>query len=698
MNVLAHNKSLPVVHLADREQEELHQKHMEKLSQDIQRTQALFSLAQARSGLGLKAYPARQPDFDSMYRMYARLYDEPPGGKTAQELCEAAGSALAYLRDREAEAMRNCKKPEQSSRYEDRYPFCRQLRYQRGRGRMFLEVPIGYLEDDSTFCCRLGGFNSHGFLNGLTGVGKTSVLHMIISGVVRNYHPDDVELWLVDLKMTEFQTYVDHRPPHVRCILQDGAPECCYSFIDRLDEELCRRNRIFSQNGWKDMDDVPLTVHMPAILAIIDEFDILSDALANLSGDTYRTKLERLLSKGRQRGFHFLFSTQSYSTGIAGLTRKAKLNLGVRMAMHSPDPQEIEDTLGVARAALSDEIKAAIADLPPYQLLYKELGTQGQTVRHVRNFYVDGDTWKQQHAWLDRIGKAMRPGIRGICGYVDKGWMVVNGISGAPFSSAVPALRRCVAERPGTLLLAPGVARALGAVAPVTLTRELGENMLFFCNGDQAPEGARVLRSCLASAKLCGYAAEVWAPGSCRYISSNDARKMDAEFRDQPEELERHIHGLRRVVEQGACGRRLIVIADLPALLKSIPKAQENPGGNTGLTLAQRQEMLCSGLSPREIARQQCGSRPGSGSFREDLEYLLNRGPAAGCHFLIHSTGLRALKGSGIPAAQFNHLLAFRMKRLDAEGHLYSRQLTGLEDENAFYTDGDAVRLYLPYK
>ena len=221
--------------------------------------------------------------------------------------------------------------------------------------------------------------------------------------------------------------------------------------------------------------------------------------------------------------------------------------------------------------------------------------------------------------------------------------------------------------------------------------------MLFFCNGDQISEGSRVLRACLASAKLSGYKPEVWTPGSCRYISSNDARNLGAEFRNQSKELARHIQELRRAVEQGTCGQRLIVIADLPALLESIPQTQTKTG-STGLSLTQRQDLLRAGVSAREIVRQQSGNDPSSGSFREKLEYLLQRGPTAGCHFLIHSTGLRALKNSGIQAAQFNHLLAFRMKRMDAEGHLYGPQLTGLEDENAFYTDGNAVRLYLPYE
>ncbi len=48
----------------------------------------------------------------------------------------------------------------------------------------------------------------HAFISGTTGIGKSVLLHSIIANTIRNYHPDDVELWLVDYKAVEFIEYV----------------------------------------------------------------------------------------------------------------------------------------------------------------------------------------------------------------------------------------------------------------------------------------------------------------------------------------------------------------------------------------------------------------------------------------------------------------------------------------------------------
>lgn len=46
-----------------------------------------------------------------------------------------------------------------------------------------------------------------------------------IAGLIRNYHPDNVELWLADFKQLEFKRYIKHLPPHVKYVLLDESTE-----------------------------------------------------------------------------------------------------------------------------------------------------------------------------------------------------------------------------------------------------------------------------------------------------------------------------------------------------------------------------------------------------------------------------------------------------------------------------------------
>ena len=41
-----------------------------------------------------------------------------------------------------------------------------------------------------------GALTAHALLSGSTGSGKSTTLHMLITSITLNYHPDDVELWL----------------------------------------------------------------------------------------------------------------------------------------------------------------------------------------------------------------------------------------------------------------------------------------------------------------------------------------------------------------------------------------------------------------------------------------------------------------------------------------------------------------------
>ena len=47
------------------------------------------------------------------------------------------------------------------------------------------------------------------FICGASRSGKSTLLHTIITGLIKNNHPDDIEMWLIDFKMTEFSRYID---------------------------------------------------------------------------------------------------------------------------------------------------------------------------------------------------------------------------------------------------------------------------------------------------------------------------------------------------------------------------------------------------------------------------------------------------------------------------------------------------------
>lgn len=228
------------------------------------------------------------------------------------------------------------------------------------------------------------------FIVGASRSGKSTLLQTIIHSVIRTHHPDDVEIWLVDFAMTEFSAYIKQCPPHVRYVIIDNSAQLICDFIDRLVEVMEKRSVIFMRNGWGKLSDVPPDRYMPAILVVVDEFAEMSNILVEMDG--YRNQLEKLLRMGAKYGFHFVFSSQTFTTGTRGLTDTAKAQIQLRLAMKCMESSEVREALTVR--GLSDHDGRLIDRLQPHYVLIKD-NTQRQrqgnqlTYAHVLYFRDD---------------------------------------------------------------------------------------------------------------------------------------------------------------------------------------------------------------------------------------------------------------------------------------------------------------------
>ena len=108
---------------------------------------------------------------------------------------------------------------------------------------------------------------------------------MIINSVVMNYHPEDVEIWLVDYKKIEFSVYIEDRPPHVKFIGIERNEEFTFSLLDLITEEYERRLDVFRQENVRNIDlyKKKRGMHsMARILLIIDEFHLMSQQISEI--------------------------------------------------------------------------------------------------------------------------------------------------------------------------------------------------------------------------------------------------------------------------------------------------------------------------------------------------------------------------------------------------------------------------------
>jgi len=181
----------------------------------------------------------------------------------------------------------------------------------------------------------------HMIVAGATRQGKTALLKLIISQIIRN-HPDDAELYLIDLKGgLEFGRF--RNLPQVKSVASsaNSAESTLTDVLERLRNDMS----YFAQKGY---NDVKTTNIRRRTFVITDEAAELADAKQCLD---YLSEICRL---GGALGYRNIFATQ-YPTADT-LPRQVKQNSDARISFRLP-------TAVASRVAL-DEGGAELLDRP----------------------------------------------------------------------------------------------------------------------------------------------------------------------------------------------------------------------------------------------------------------------------------------------------------------------------------------------
>ena len=387
------------------------------------------------------------------------------------------------------------------------------------RGNKGLDLPFGVDENGNVMRWQvtdtLNEINHSAYVSGSAGSGKSTLLHTLIYGILRTCHPEDVELWLADFKMTEFRRYAQNRPPHVKHIILENSEEVVLDLVDRLYEALDRRIKIFDQHGIKDILTMPEKyrwAHIPLIVVIIDEFATMSQILRNTTAPSdisYPQKLENLLSKGRAYGFRFIFSDQSYEAGISGLTEKSRAQIAFRFGLANTSLAELRSTLNIPSEYMTDDISHWISSIPPHvALTVQRQAKPGRletelTAHRVSVTYIRDEMYEDLVRKLNEMYTASGslPG-KDDAKYLDKGGILVDGKQQLTWTDVQNEIEAFDAEKNydrETHRFYLGKPCRIRKQMPVELNDALGENLLLFLSSSELT--ASVCDSAVRSAR-----------------------------------------------------------------------------------------------------------------------------------------------------------------------------------------------------
>ena len=202
----------------------------------------------------------------------------------------------------------------------------------------------------------------HGLVGGDVRMGKTNLLHVLISQLALAYPPEELELYLLDFKEVEFDAYLTERLPHARAITSRTDREFGLSMLRRFHDEIDRRARLCREAKVTDLPDYRLVTGqvLPRALVIMDEFQVLFSEEDRLAREAGRL-LADIAKRGAAFGLHLLLATQSPGGPLAAYLRPVYEQMALRIALGCTQPSVSQAILGEGNDAATKLIRAGDA-------------------------------------------------------------------------------------------------------------------------------------------------------------------------------------------------------------------------------------------------------------------------------------------------------------------------------------------------
>lgn len=152
-----------------------------------------------------------------------------------------------------------------------------------------IKIPVGVDAQGNEYTINLNKEAAYMLIGGNPSCGKSSLIHTIILQCITRYSPENLVLYVADLKDgSEFDTYVHKGVKSVKVVLDDSEPDISASFLNFIKSNVEMRLEQFGQLGQLSGEIVRnieqfyevnntrhLVDHIPRMLVIIDEFQSL---------------------------------------------------------------------------------------------------------------------------------------------------------------------------------------------------------------------------------------------------------------------------------------------------------------------------------------------------------------------------------------------------------------------------------------
>ena len=192
----------------------------------------------------------------------------------------------------------------------------------------------------------------HGFILGQSGSGKSVLLNNIITSAILKYSPQDLMLYLMDFKGTEFDKYRGVK--HTKAVLVDNSdPQMTLEVLRELKEENKKRVKLIRDTKGVSNIDGYNKKHegsrLPQVLFVADECQVMFRRPTGSTDIAIQREIAEILdiiaTQGRSQGIHMLLATQQLDeTDISGQILKNLTECFLLMSAPSDSERLVPDS------------------------------------------------------------------------------------------------------------------------------------------------------------------------------------------------------------------------------------------------------------------------------------------------------------------------------------------------------------------
>lgn len=547
-----------------------------------------------------------------------------------------------------------------------------------------ITVPVG---EDMIF--KLNTINHvHTFIVGQSGSGKSVFLHNVISSSILQYAPEDLQLYLLDFKLggVEFNRYKGVK--HIKAMLVDNSDQqITLEILRELRNSMAERGKMLRDSGVSNIREYNQEhpdAKMPHILLIADECHEMfrvDDSIPRSVSSEISDIVTKVAKEGRSQGVHLILATQTLSG--AEISNEILNNISDHYLLKCAPTDSERLVPG------SSDITAMQAT---GQIYYHHVDEQQQ----FQAFYTN----------KEEAAKIITTSIEKAASHPDNGAFYFSGSQIFELEANIMDGNKKIRKMP-VVYMGKSIDLKQKDLC-INLREDYSENILVFGLND-SEQVTRTSLNLLLSSAMAARMGELDVQIKVMDCLSNDESKYE-DMMDELEDSE-----LCEMVTRRKRGDFLKKMAE------SIKDGSAEPtliyilGQDRFRELKMDLEFESDDAAPADDFASMLGafsssSDSGFKTYRQALNYILDRGPEQGVHTIIQIEKPTNLLFEDLTAKEifqkFKHLIMLRSdemtgSRLNLRDDIRLERLSSDSERlRAYYyaEEGDAYTLFTPYE